>query len=105
MEHLETIQNLTHCGDIPLDDFTVAQCSDGSVAGFENYVSITNIDIADATVDTASTLTPTPTKLTVETAAPAIEEDSDSSSSGGSIGFFTLLMTSMVWLRRKSVTH
>jgi len=100
MEHLEAIQNLTHCGEFPLDDFTTAQCSDGSVVGFENYVSITNIDIADATVDTASVLTPTPTKF-VETSTE-VEENSGSSSSGGSMGLFSLLLTGVVWLRRKS---
>lgn len=101
MENLEAIQNLTHCGELPLDDFTAAQCTDDSVAGFENYVSITNIDIADATIDTASALTPTPTKF-VETPA-VVEEDSGSSSSGGSMGLFSLLLTAAVWLRRKSI--
>lgn len=101
MEHLTAIQNLTHCNEVPLDDFTTAQCTDGSVAGFENYVSITNIDIADAAVDTASVLTPTTTKL-VETPT-AIEEDNGSSSSGGSVGFLTLLITGIALLRRKLI--
>ena len=87
---LEKIQGLTHCGATPLDNFTTAQCS--TVAGFENFVSISNVDIKDATVDTAANLNPVKAKTTTPTSG---------GSGGGSVGFITVIMAMMLVWRRK----
>lgn len=90
---LEKIQKLTHCGDIPFDHYDKTQCSDGSSApGFENFVSITNIDIKDASIDTAANLTPIKSSREV----PA-----DNTSSGGAIGLISLLTAITLFLRRR----
>jgi len=95
MDVLTKIQGLTHCGVTPFDNYTSAQCSNtASVPGFENFVSITNIDIKDSTVNTASTLSPAKIKPGGST---------DSSSGGGAFGFLSLLVGGMmVMFRRKS---
>lgn len=101
METLEAIQNLTHCGELALADFTLAQCSDGSVVSFENLVSITNIDISDATVDTASVLSPVLVETETEV-EPDVEPETDSgSSSGGGIGLLALFASVGLLVRRK----
>ncbi|WP_435274403.1 peptidylprolyl isomerase [Psychrobium sp. nBUS_13] len=87
---LEKIQGLTHCGVTPLDNFTTAQCS--TVAGFENFVSISNVDIKDATVDTAASLNPVKAKTTAPTGGD---------SGGGSVGFFALLGAILFTMRRR----
>ena len=87
---LEKIQGLTHCGETPLDNFTTAQCS--TVAGFENFVSIANVDIKDATVDTAAGLNPVKTKRT---------EPTTGDSGGGSVGVIALLGAAFIAFRRR----
>jgi len=94
MDVLTKIQALTHCGSTPFDNYTSAQCANSaSVAGFENFVSITNIDIKDITVDTASSLSPVKIKPT----------NSADSSSGGALGFLSLLAGVMMLMFRKKV--
>lgn len=101
METLEAIQALTHCGETALADFTIAQCSDGSVIAFDNLVSITNIDISDATVDTASVLSPVFVETEIEP-QPDVEPETDSgSSSGGGIGLLALFASVGLLIRRK----
>lgn len=91
MDVLTKIQKLTHCGETPFDNYTSAQCSDGSsIPGFENYVSITNVAITDPVVDTASGLSPAKIK-------PA----SDNSSSGGALGILSIFAGVMIMVRRR----
>jgi peptidyl-prolyl cis-trans isomerase A (cyclophilin A) len=91
MDVLIKIQNLTHCGETPFDNYTATQCTDGSsVPGFENYVSITNVEITDPTVDTANGLSPA-----------KIKPPSDKSSSGGALGILSIFAGVMMIVRRR----
>lgn len=101
MENLIAIQALTHCGETVLADFTVAQCSDGSVIGFENLVSITNIDITDATIDTANVLSPVLIEGATDNEEDETEDNSSNSSSGGGVGLLALFASAGLLLRRK----
>jgi len=96
MDVLTKIQALTHCSETPFDNYTTAQCANSaSIPGFENFVSVTNIDIKDAVVDTANALSPAKIKLTSTT---------DSSSGGGAFGFLSLLVGGIMLMFRKKVT-
>lgn len=96
IEVLDKIEKLTHCKEIPLADFSQAQCS--TVAGFENYVSISNIDISNSTPDTASGLTPE--KIVVKTSPTPIVP---TVSSGGSVGLVSILAGFSLLLRRRKL--
>lgn len=90
---LEKVQNLNHCGGTPYVGYSGAQCADSnSVPGFENFVSITNVDIKDATVDTAAALNPVKSKRTPPTSG---------GSSSGSLGYLSLLIAMLLIWRRK----
>ncbi|MGB1297733.1 MAG: peptidylprolyl isomerase [Psychrobium sp.] len=89
---LEKIQALNHCGSTPFVNYTAAQCADtGSVPGFENFISITNVDIKDASPDTSANLNPVKARTTPP----------KSDSSGGALGIMALIGGALVALRRR----
>lgn len=96
MEVVEKIAGLSTC-NLPLGSSStpapvdnVTQCSDG--IGFENLVSIANIDITDVSEATSDSLSPAKNTLI------SAKEDS---SSGGSFGLLSMLALGLVWLRRQ----
>jgi len=93
METLTAISKLVHCSNTPMTFSASANCSDGTVPGFENYVSISNVDIADATVNTSEDLNPAKNTL--------INAPVSNSSSGGVFGWLSVLALGLVFTRRK----
>lgn len=96
MDVVEKIAGLKLCnialgsGSTPAPLDNVDNCSDA--IGFENFVSIANIDITDASENTSENLNPV--KNTLINKPP-------SSSSGGAFGLFSMLALGLVWLRRQ----
>jgi len=79
--------------DVPVTYTNADNCTDGTVAGFEDLVSITTIDITDSTEDTASNLSPV--KNTLITRKPTDE------SSGGALAWLALAGLGFAAMRRK----
>ncbi|NRA60462.1 MAG: peptidylprolyl isomerase [Psychrobium sp.] len=98
MDVIEKIANLTTCGSTPVVDFSVDSCKAGIKPTFENYVSITNVDIPDSTVDTLNGYTPV--KNTLLTSS----NGGGSGGGGGSIGWLAFFAMMLVTLRRRFST-
>ena len=98
MDNIDNIAKIFRCNDIPMPDYTAAQCSDASfVPGAENFVTIESVTIFDATVNTAGSLAAV--KNTSQT--PTTPDPEKSSSSGGSIAWLSLIFTGLIALRRR----
>ena len=92
LDVLQKISDLPHCGSLPVVEFDSASCSDGTVPSFENYVSITNVDIVDSSPDTLDGYNPIQNTLLSQ---------SSKSSNGGGIGWLALLTVVLVTIRRR----
>jgi len=101
MDSVDAIAGLTLCGSTPAPGLTAEQCADVNyVPGTENFVTIVSVDIIDATVNSATSLTPLKnTSLTVT--PPVTPEQPSSSSGGGSMSWLSLLFTGLIALKRR----
>jgi peptidyl-prolyl cis-trans isomerase A (cyclophilin A) len=101
MDNVDTIAGLPLCGSTPAPGITAEQCADVNyVPGTENFVTIVSVDIIDATVNSANSLTPV--KNTSLTVTPLVTPEQPSSSSGGgSLAWLSLLFTGLIALRRR----
>ena len=100
MTVVNKIAALTTCSDIPMVNYDAAQCSQGSVPGIDNFVTIYSVEIVDSSANTADSLTKVANTLRIaETpvtpARPATE------SGGGSLAWLSLLSLGLLSLRRK----
>ncbi|PAJ76163.1 hypothetical protein CJF42_01410 [Pseudoalteromonas sp. NBT06-2] len=87
MEHLEAISNLTLCGSRPM-----VECVESS----ENFVTITHTLVLDDDPASANTLSPIKNTL--------LEEDKkDTSTSGGSIAWLSILAFGLIAFRKKMI--
>ncbi len=110
MDNVDTIALIATCNttpgeqssfnNLPMPDYTTEQCADSSfVPGADNFVTIVSVDIIDATVNSANSLTPVKNTSLPVTAPVAPEQPS--SSSGGSMAWLSLLFTGLIALRRR----
>jgi len=94
MDVVDTIAALGLC-NVALGSSTtpapVTADTDCAGIGFEDLVSITNVDIIDESTSTSDSLNP----------AKNTADSDDSSDSGGSFGWLSLLALGLVWLRRQ----
>jgi peptidyl-prolyl cis-trans isomerase A (cyclophilin A) len=80
--------------EVPLRNYTAADSQANKAVTASNIVFIENISVINNDVNSASTLTPKANTL--------INQPPASESSGGSMGFATLLLSLLVWRRRFS---
>jgi len=101
MDVVERIAALKTCNLVlgssstPAPVTTGTQCIEG--LGIENLVSISNVDISDASDSTSDSLTPIKNSLINGGGS----DDSSGRSSGGTFGWLSLLALGLVWLRRQ----
>ena len=96
MDNIDAIAQLPLCNSIPMPDQTSENCADPNfIPGVENFVTIETVTITDSSITTDDSLTSVRnTSLNSTTAG------SPSSSSGGTIAWFSLIMTALVSVRR-----
>ena len=101
MTVVEQIASIDLCQDIPMPDYTSQNCSDLSTPGIENFVVINQIIVIDSSEVTDADLTPIKNTLidTPSTPDEPTTPDSDSSG-GGSLGWISLLILSLISLRK-----
>ncbi|MFD2165477.1 peptidylprolyl isomerase [Thalassotalea euphylliae] len=103
MAILEEIEALSRCvnsfGATPMVDFTNDQCSSGETPTYDNFVTISRIDIIDATEVTDTDLPKTPNTL-INQPTDGDTDNNNSSGGGGSLFWLTLL-TGLGLLRRQ----
>ena len=57
MDTLDSFESFLRCQDIPMPDYTSAECADSSaVPGVANFITINNVTIFDSTVNTDDSL-------------------------------------------------
>tara|TARA_R110000787_G_scaffold109738_4_gene218323 strand:- start:99 stop:875 length:777 start_codon:yes stop_codon:yes gene_type:complete len=101
MDNIDVIANIPRCSTTPMPDFTAEQCADTNfVPGSENFVTIESVTIVDTTINTADNLAAIKNTLILVT-PPTPSEPKKSTSSGGSIVWFSLVFTSLIALRRR----
>jgi peptidyl-prolyl cis-trans isomerase A (cyclophilin A) len=88
---------------LPMPNYSASDCANKLVPGVENFITITSVNIADPTVNTASSLTPI--KNTLLTVTPPVTPTPTptppkSSSGSGSIAWFGLAFTALISIRR-----
>jgi len=103
MDVVDSIAALGTC-NIALNTSTtpapVTSGTDCDGVGFDNLVSITNIDITDASESTSSSLSPAKNTL-IDTDDG--DSSNSSSSSGGAFGWLSVLGLGLVWRRRQTI--
>jgi peptidyl-prolyl cis-trans isomerase A (cyclophilin A) len=98
MDTIDKIALLPNCQDIPMPGFTNELCADSSfVPGVENFVTISDITIADSTKVTDASLTSVKNTL-------INKSNTSSDSGGGSFTYVMLFALSLFGLRRKTKT-
>lgn len=106
MTVVDAIAQLNRCGDTPMPDVSDEECQNSDyVPGNENFVMIENVTIVDSSKNTADSLDPVPnTSLDDQPVVPDPQPtpDPDSGgSSGGSLGWMSLLALASLRFRRK----
>ena len=96
MDVLDSLTSLPLCQDIPMPDYTDAQCSDSSfVPGVENFVTILSVTTLDSTIVTDTNLASVKNTLINK-----VEPSGDSG--GGSFSYFALCALAVFGFRRKA---
>lgn len=101
---LDNISALVHCSDIPVVDITSDQCSSSDVTiSSANLVTINSVVVLDD--NPASSAGLNPTSNTLITQENASDDAISSTSSGGVLGGFWLLIAFFVSVNRLKRTH
>lgn len=96
MDIVEKINDLENCGEVPMVDYSAADCSANLVPGQENFVSIYSITIVDSASNTEDAVAKTPSTKAPVTPTPT--PTPDDSGSGGSMSFMLLGLLGLVRL-------
>lgn len=98
---IESIQELIHCGSIPVVNLTKEQCADpDTVLTSANLVSINSVVVLDDDPNSSVNLSPKENTLIDETEEPNKPIDSDSS---GSMGWLLTPLLLLAFKRRNNV--
>ncbi|MBQ4862541.1 peptidylprolyl isomerase [Pseudoalteromonas sp. MMG013] len=102
MAIVDKISNLNRCGEVPVVNYTSAQCVDTDTnPDGGNLVSVTSVAIIDSDPTTANDLSPPVNVLVNKVPTPTPEPQPTGSSSSGSLFFSIVLMMGV--LRRRFV--
>ena len=100
MQVVDEISAIDQCSDIPMPDYSADDCSNESVPGVENFVTIHQIVIVDATENTEDDLSPEENVLI--DIPPLLVPDENSGSSGGSSSWLMLGLLSLLSFKRRA---
>lgn len=84
MDTINAIATINRCNEIPMTDFTTAECTAASTPGIENFVVVYSVTIVDSSTVTDADLTPPKSTYNPE-------EPQQPNSGGGTFAWLTLL--------------
>jgi len=93
---VEKMSGLLLCQDIPMENYSTQNCTDQTTPGLENFVVINQITIVDSSATTESSVSKPKNTLLNQQPSPT----PSSGSSGGSLGFASLLMLALGLFRK-----
>ena len=96
MTVVERIAGLDLCQDIPMTEYSSLNCSEQTTPGIENFVVINQITIIDSSEVTDADLSPVKNTLITEPEP----QPADNSSGGGTFAWLSLLLISILTLRK-----